>query len=56
MVVETQTTSEVDAEAIKAFSDKALLLAEAAANIKGGAAGASLFSVARNVLVGHKKA
>jgi len=55
MVVETQTKSEVDADAFKAFSEKALALAEAAVQVKGGPAAGRLFSVARTVLMGHKQ-
>lgn len=53
VVVETQTKVELDDQAIKAFSEKALALAEAAANIKGGGAGA-LISVAKTVVLGRK--
>lgn len=53
VVVETQTKVELDDQAIKAFSEKALALAEAAANIKGGGAGA-LISVVKTVVLGRK--
>jgi hypothetical protein len=53
VVVETQTKVELDDQAIRAFSEKALALAEAAANIKGGGAGA-LISVAKTVVLGRK--
>jgi hypothetical protein len=53
VVVETQTKVELDDQAIKAFGEKALALAEAAAQIKGGGAGA-LISVAKTVVLGRK--
>ncbi len=53
VVVETQTKVELDDQAIKAFSEKALALAEAAAQIKSGGAGA-LISVAKTVVLGRK--
>ena len=53
-VVETQTQSEVDAEAIKAFGEKALALAEQAAQVKGGGVAGTLISVAKTVVFGRK--
>jgi hypothetical protein len=53
-VVETQTQSEVDADAIRAFGEKALALAEAAAQVKGGGVAGTLISVAKTVVFGRK--
>ncbi len=54
VVVETQTKVELDDQAIKAFSEKALALAEAATNIKGVGAAKTLISVAKTVVLGRK--
>jgi hypothetical protein len=50
VVVETQTKVELDDQAIKAFGEKALALAEAAAQVKGGGIAATLISVAKTVV------
>ena len=54
VVVERQTKVKVDEQAIKAWGEKALALAEAAIQIKGGAAASSLISVAKTVIQGRK--
>lgn len=54
VVVERQTKVKVDEQALKVWGEKALALAEAAIQLKGGAAASSLISVAKTVILGRK--
>lgn len=54
VVVERQTKVETDEAAIAAWSAKALVLAEAAAKIKGGGIASTLISVAKTVVQSRK--